>query len=211
MSVRITTTLLTPASSHDLVTLVNLKADLAIAVTTDDTFLSRAIAKASQAAGQFCNRVFVDEKVQDVFDIGFPRLQWAGERVLQTSRFPVSAITSITEHGTPLVRDTDYRIDPATGCMLRLNAAGQVISWGSTPVTAIYNGGFATIPLDLQDAVTTIVKSLRFNRTRDPALRSENILSGLYAYTLFDQTQVPSGTAEQVASTLEAYRVPVMA
>ncbi len=216
MSVQVTTTVTIPAAggatAYDLVTLANYKADLSITVGIDDTYLSRAISKASQAISQYCNRVFAAETVQDLFDLTQPRLKFGGEAVLQTSRWPIISITSVVENtganAVTLVRDTDYRVDVTTGLLWRLNAqSGLVTTWGASPVTVIYQGGFATIPLDLQDAATNVVKSMQFNRTRDPSLRSENILSGLYAYTLFDSTQMPGGTADQVSATLDNYRM----
>ena len=75
-------------------------------------------------------------------------------------------------------------------------------------------GGYDPIPIDLQAAATEMVKAVPFNRTRDPSLRSENILSGLYAYTLFDPASsgVQPGSVQQVAaSTLDFYRLPALA
>lgn len=209
MSTLATTIVTVPADSYDLVTLADLKADLNILDTSQDAFLSRAISKASAAASQYCNRVFAFETVADTFDLSFSRLQWGGEGSLQASRWPVGTITSLIEAGTALVQDTDYRIDIASGIIWRLGSSGLVTSWRNSPVVFTYAAGFDPIPFDLQDAATKIVQALQFNRTRDPMLRSENILSGLYAYTLFDPSTMPAGTADQVASTLDNYRVPV--
>jgi hypothetical protein len=206
---RVTTTVIAAAESYDLVTLDDLKDDLSISGTDSDAFLARAISKASAAAAQYCNRVFALETVEDVFDLTFSRLQASGEQALQASRFPIASIASLVEGTTALVQDTDYRLDMASGLLYRLSGTA-VTSWCATPVTLTYDAGYDAIPLDLQDAVTQMVSAMNFSRTRDPLLRSENILSGLYAYTLFDPTQVPAGTAEQVASTLDAYRVPVL-
>lgn len=216
MTVRTVTTVTVAAGDYDLVALDDLKADLQILDDTEDDYLARAISKASAAVAQYCNRVFAVETVQDVIDIERDSYPWqlpGGIGALQASRWPITALTSVTEDGTALVQDTDFRMDAARGQFLRLSPfTGSVVPWPSLPVTLIYSAGFATIPLDLQDAVTTVVKSLRANRTRDPLLRSENILNGLYAYTLFDGSQVAGGggTADQVALALDNYRIPVI-
>jgi hypothetical protein len=209
MTVRVTSTVIAAAASYDLVALDDLKADLGIADSASDSFLARAISKASAAAAQYCNRMFVRETVQDVFDLSLARLQARGEAVLLARSCPVASVAGLVEGTVTLVRDTDYRVDLAAGQFYRLSN-GADASWCATPVTLTYDAGFDEVPLDVQAAVTQMVNAMNFDRTRDPLLRSENILSGLYAYTLFDPGQVPAGTAEQVASTLDAYRVPVL-
>lgn len=212
MTVRVTTTIgAGPANNGDLVALADLKTDLGIASgdTSDDVFLARAITRASAAIAQYCNRVLPKQTLTDTFDLTFARLQARGEPSLQASDWPVITITSLTENGTALVKDSDYRVDTAAGLLYRLDGNGQDASWCTTPVVLTYDAGYAAVPLDVQGAVSAVVSSLKFNKTRDPLLRSENILSGLYAYTLFDPTQVPAGTAEQVAGTLDNYRIPV--
>lgn len=189
------TTVTTPADSYDLVALEDFKSDLGITVDTDDDFLQRAIGKASLAAAQYCDRVLVAEEVVDTF-VGHH------SSALKVSHYPIIEINSITQgSGDIMVEGADYRVDMAAGVIYRIGC-----SWGGDPVVVDYEGGYSEIPLDLQGAATDIVKALQFNRTRDPMLRSENILSGLYAYTLFDSGTSTSGTAQQVRTTLDSYR-----
>lgn len=190
------TTVITPAPSYDLVSLQDLCDDLSITTTDDDAYLMRAISKASLAAAQYCDRVLVNETVQDRFDFG-----WKSAETLKLSHYPVTQLQSITQGGVTLVEGTDFILDAATGVLYP-----TACTWGGEALIVEYDGGYSDIPLDLQGAVTDIVKALQFNRTRDPLLRSENILSGLYAYTLFDATNTSAGTAMQVRSTLDSYR-----
>lgn len=191
MSCRPITTVITPAASYDLVTLTDFKVDAGISIDTDDEYLERAISRASQAIMSYCGRVFAVETVRDDF-----ACIKGSEIVL--SRFPVLSIESVD--GVPAA----YTLDSARG--LISVASGQLS--GSASVT--YVAGLNPIPLDLQGAVGEVVKALQFNRSRDPSLRSENILSGLYAYTLFD-ANAGAGTAKQVASILDRYRPRVIA
>lgn len=190
------TTVIIPADSYDLVTLDDLKADLGISIDADDDFLTRAIGKASSAAAQYCGRVFPVETVEDLFD-----LCGNSHAALQLSRAPIVEIVSVAQGDTVLAQD-DYRIDAKAGLIFRSDGR-----WSGSDITINYTGGFDPIPLDLQGAAIDMVKGLQFNRSRDPLLRSENILSGLYAYTLFDPSQSASGTPKQVAYALDSYRV----
>lgn len=191
-----TTVITTPAESYDLISLANLKADLSIAGSADDTFLQRAITKASLAAARYCDRTLVNEAVED-------RFYFDGRSVgsVKLSHFPVTAIQSVVIDGATLVVDEGYLVDKQSGVLYRGG-------WSGEQLVVAYTGGYVDVPLDLQGATTDIVKALQFNRTRDPMLRSENILSGLYAYTLFDASSgASSGTALQVRNTLDSYRV----
>ena len=193
-----TTTIITPADSYDLVTLDDLKSDLSIVGTGDDEYLARAISKASLAAARYCDRTLVAETVEDRFDLG-----WSSPSTLSLSHFPVIDLQTVSQDGAALVADVDYWLDASSGGLTRIGCG-----WGGATILVRYEGGYEDIPLDLQGAATDIVKALQFNRTRDPLLRSENILSGLYAYTLFDGSSGASaGTAMQVRSTLDSYRV----
>lgn len=191
------TTVIVPADSYDLVTLDDLKADLGIIVDTDDDFLTRAIGKASSAAAQYCGRVFPAETVEEVFD-----LCGKTSDTLLASRTPIVEITSITQGDTVLTAGDDYRYDAKSGIIYRVGGR-----WSGDDIAVTYAGGFDPIPLDLQGAAIDMVKALQFNRSRDPLLRSENILSGLYAYTLFDPSTAAAGTPQQVSAALDAYRV----
>jgi hypothetical protein len=53
-----------------------------------------------------------------------------------------------------------------------------------------------------------LVKATRFSRSRDPALRSENILEGLYSYTLFDSFKTEGNIPPPVAAKLDPYVYP---
>lgn len=182
------TTVITPAVSRSLVTLENLKLDLGIAVDTDDEFLTRAIAKASAIVETYCGRVFSVETVQDVFAA-------PNGSSLTLSRQPLVSVGSVTGD---LVQGVDYTYSYGR---LRL-AAGY---WGAD-TEIVYTAGYATIPLEVQAAVGELVKTFQFNRSRDPLLKSENILSGLYAYTLADGNSAGAGTAKQVEMLLDPYR-----
>ena len=172
----------TAASTYDLVSLADVKADWAITGTdaTRDAFLSRAISRCSTAAGQYCNRVFPSETVTETFfaerDIQ-PRMNYGGVDPLQLTRWPIVAITSVVEGiGTAAITldpASDYFPVPEDGCLIRLGSDGQPMNWPATKIVVVYVGGFASIPLDVQDAVSRMVWTRYAEQNRDPLIKRQ--------------------------------------
>jgi hypothetical protein len=209
VSVHAITTVTAAASTQDLVTLAIVKDELGVgpSVSTYDAQIGRYISAASAAAANYCNRVFPLETLSEVFNIMRARLQFGGEKILQTSRYPIGSIASVTEDGTALVANTDYQVDKTTGQLFRLDAGTGLISmWNQSPVTVVYDAGYATIPLDVQDAVTRMVKARWFAKGRDPYTRSENI-PGVRDVSYWVPTGDEAGNmSPDVADILDNYR-----
>ncbi len=211
MPVEVISTVTVEAGSYDLTDLATVKTELGITASTYDTQLDRYITVASLAAGQYCNRVFVVETVQDRFDITFARLRFGGEPHLQASRWPIVTMSSLTESGTALVKDTDYKVDVVTGKFIRLDTNGDPTTWGQSPVLATYSAGFATIPADLEDAVIRMIRGRWFAKDRDPYTRQESI-PGVRDISYWVPTGPDAGNmTPDVADILENYRQPVAA
>lgn len=212
MSVRIVTTVTTPATNYDLVSLAVVREELGVSGNGSDTQIARYISAASAAVVNYCNRVFTKETLTDIFNLSRARLQWGSEDLLQTSRYPVISVASVVEDSTTLVAGTDYEIDVRTGQLLRLGAnSGQVTFWGISPVTIVYDGGYNPIPLDLQDAVTRMIRSRWFAKSRDPMVREINVPG-----VLEQQFWVPTGTdagnmTPDVTDILDNYRAVTIA
>jgi hypothetical protein len=210
MPVDVISTVTVAANSYDLTDLTTVKTELGISGSTYDDQLGRYITVASIAAGQYCNRVFVVETVQDRFDITFPRLRFGGEEKLQTSRWPVITMTSLTENGTALVKDTDYKVDTSNGLLIRLDTNGDPTTWGQSPVIATYSVGFASIPADLEDAVIRMIRARWFAKDRDPFTRQENI-PGVRDIAYWVPTGTDAGNmTPDVEDILDNYRQPVV-
>ncbi|MUZ53031.1 hypothetical protein GOZ97_07435 [Agrobacterium vitis] len=178
MGYRSVTTIVTAASSYDLATLADVKAELSITDTDSDALLGRYIRASSKAIEQYCNRVFARETIKDEF---WPdREPYAFQltttlKSLQLSRWPVGAVTSVTENGVALTENTEFRVENVAGALWRLDDLAYPNVWRSWPIIAIYDGGYQDIPDDVQDAAIRLVKARYLARGRDPFLKSEDI------------------------------------
>lgn len=213
MSYRIISTVITAASSQQLASLADVKAELGIVDTLQDQVLTRYIDLCSAAAAQFCDRVFPKETVKDEI---WPEYR-AGDHVLTTglkaiqlSRWPVISVTAITENGSVLAEEYDYRVDMVSGLAHRLNEHGHSRDWPAWPLSVTYQAGYETVPADVQDAVIRMVKARHIARGRDPFLRSESI-PGVRDATWWIPTGADAGNMPpDVVDILSNYRQPVV-
>lgn len=207
------TTALT-AAENSIVSLSDVKDELGITSGDQDALLTRYIKAATTAAEQYCNRIFSAISVKDEF---WPEREDHAYQVipktpqLVVSQWPIIAVESVTENGTALVDGENYRVDYASGRLIRLNQQPYPTYWNAWPIVATYTGGFATIPADVQDAVIRLVKARYMSRDRDPFLKSENI-PGVRDASFWVPTGSDAGNMPPaVADILDNYRQPVVA
>lgn len=193
-------TVTTPRSDDDalLVPLADVKTVLEISADDEDAFLTDLITRCSGVAEDYCRRIFAIETVQEVL-----RLEPARDRI-QLERSPVTEIVSISIDGTTLASG-DYEVDKRFGTIYRLSADDERIPWEPGKTVISYKTGFETIPAGVRNAIIEFVTLGRAARTRDPSLKSENVLEGLYSYTLFAPTDYKAGMPMSVAEMLDPY------
>lgn len=175
-------TVTTPRTDSGLlVTLAALKTELQITGSTDDVYYTGLILRGSQAVESYCQRVFAVEGIKEVF-----RFSWREHRIvaLPLTRFPVASIVSVKVDDGDLTAD-DYEVVSANGDLYRLSGNGRVC-WGGCKIEVNYTAGYATIPGPVQQGVFEVVKLQSASRTRDPSIRSESFIEGLYSYSLFN-------------------------
>ena len=212
------------AASYNLIDLATLKADLNVTGTTDDAYLTNRIESSSAFVANFCNRVFPVESLSWQFypaRDGWPWTVTEDIQPLQLPRWPVVSIVSVVETiagtATTLVAGTDYIADLTRGQLTRLNLYGLPRRWHANPVAVAFTAGYSTVsapssgaaslPADIIEATELLVKNAYYARTRDGAVKSENIpgvLSTSYA------TPTSQGMPADVAAKLLNYRVPVL-
>lgn len=164
-----------------LVSLADLKTELQITGSTDDAYYTSLILRGSQAVESYCQRIFAIEAIKEVF-----RFRWPERRVmvLPLSRHPVASIVSVKVDDGDLTAD-DYEVVSANGDLYRLSGNARVC-WGGCKIEVNYTAGYAAIPGPVQQGVFEVVKLQSASRTRDPSIRSESFIEGLYSYSLFN-------------------------
>lgn len=81
-----------------------------------------------------------------------------------------------------LIYDDDYQLDPDTGLLTRL-FDGTAMRWATNRrIVARHRAGYATVPLDLEGAVLTLITARQNARARDPMVRSEST-EGIDSFT----------------------------
>lgn len=146
---------LTPATTHDLLTLEELKVMLGIADTdtSQDAMLATYITQLSEVIARECNRVFAKEKMRETV------------RCLQPNRYFVSHwplkeedIESVeTPRGTTFDPDT-YEVEEESG-KIEFITSGQV-----EPIVVTYTGGYDLpdeAPAALKSACEILVREMR--------------------------------------------------
>jgi hypothetical protein len=214
MSIRSSVTVTVPATTYDLVTLAIVKSDWNITDTSFDSFLARSISRCSAAAAQYCNRVFPSETVVETFfaerDVQ-PMMSFNGVDPLGLTRWPLGTITSVVEGiGTAAVTlypTSDYFAIPENGFLLRLGSDGQPRNWPATKIVVTYAGGFASIPLDVQDAVSRMVWTRYAEQNRDPFIKRQKAW-GVEEVEYWGGTTQDGNLDGGTSDILDNYRVP---
>lgn len=214
MGIRVITKLLsTPLTSYDLAGLADVKDELNITDGTQDARLGRYITAASAAAGQYCNRIFQQETLQDSFwpDREPEYVLPGGADLLQLSRPPIAApIISVAENGITLVEGTDFLVDYDKGQLVRLGTSLYPKKWRALPVVAQFKGGFVDIPSDVVDKIIVMVTERLAARGRDRSLMQESI-PGVIERRWWIASGTDAGNmTPDITDVLDNYRVPVV-
>ncbi len=189
-------TSVTPPSSYDLVTLSQVKAELGITSSSEDTLIGGYIKAGSEYIQSFCNQSFVAETVVDTFYIDGIQI------VLPLSHIPVATLTSVVEGDTTL-SSGDYVLDFSPGLLTRMSSdCSSRFAMGKTVVT--YTSGYTTVPQAIQDACIKLVADRYRTKNRDPGLRAEEI-TGIGRQEFWDATG-QNKVDDSVAQALAAYR-----
>jgi hypothetical protein len=204
------------AATSALVTLSDLKSVLGISGSSEDTYLGDQITTASE---RIASHLRVSPANDGTNSLGRETLvetfyiDSAVESLVMSRHLPRSwpmTISSVVENGTTL-SGSDYLFNAATGIMNR-KSGDEFLSWpcGVVAITHIAgwklpNDATPNLPQAIQDACIAWVKLARLSKTRDPMIKSENILSGLYGYSMFQPSDAQGGMPEEVAGLLAPY------
>lgn len=204
----------TAASSQDLVAWGTARDEIGITGSANIVVLRRYVSAASIAIANECDRVFVVESVLDEIwpqrDC-IPYLIPGGIAPVQLSRWPIVSVTEVIENDITLVDGTDFRADLAKGQVHRLDANGYPCRWRALASSFQFDGGFATIPADIQDVTVRMVRNRWNAKDRDPSLISENIPGVRDARWWIATGNEAGNMPPDVVDILDNYRVPVLA
>jgi len=123
----------------------------------------------------------------------------------------VTVIETRTNGPVPLAESVDFVVDPELGRLIRLDSRARPRDWCETPVTVLYQAGYAAVPNDIQDAVSEMVKARWYAQTRDPQIRERNVEGVMQTAYWFGTG--PGGDTDMppsIQAKLERYRVPVI-
>jgi hypothetical protein len=137
------------SDTSNLVALSDLLLDLGVN-DTENAFYKRALAKASQAARNYCNRSFIVR----TYTTNISRDKRPGARQFWNLRecielnSPLIQVASVTENGNLIAAGTDYSVDLEDSRIYRLNSIGDPRSWSRGPIVIVYSAGFAQTPAE---------------------------------------------------------------
>lgn len=150
-----------------LVALNDLKTYLGIDLidTSQDSFLNSEIALFDETVQNYCNRIFEVNSYTEV--IHYDDFRDYNEHTLY--HFPVATITSIKEKYVGMDDVTrNYRLNKKTGTIVLVDEYNvkemlfNNYSMGAS-LEIIYSAGYATVPLEIQEAVKSLIQA-RYNR-----------------------------------------------
>jgi Phage gp6-like head-tail connector protein len=211
-------TVTSAASNRALVILDQVKVELGITDTASDELLEIYRQRVSQSIASECGRQFARDTISQTFTSADGECTLDAECLILGRAFPepegvanYCTITSVTEDDT-LLDPSEYELDVSAGLLYRLGG-GYRESWEAGKVTVVFTAGYvlpddgnSTLPLELSGVAVELIKMAKFAQARDPAIRSEDILSGLYSYTLFDPSRPDTAWPITVTDILDKYR-----
>jgi len=189
-------TVTSAAADQLLCTVANAKIDIGISGSTEDAYLTRLVAQSSKMIANYCGRVFKRETVTETFEVTYP----AG--ILMLSRYPLGTITSVKIDGVAILA-ANYHAETNTGYLRQLDDNGRTICWDCGLVEVVYQGGFSSIPEDLEAACIALVKARRATRDRDATVRSEEV-PDVYRVS-FDSGSSSGELPAEVTAVLDQY------
>lgn len=146
-------------AAGDLTTLTNVKQYLGLTVATDDALLTRLISALSAFVQTWLGRTIASAAYVDTVDgVGGSKLQFAN--------YPVTAVASVKVDGVavpaapvPAVRGWSGYVFTPTQIALQ----GYCFTRGYSNVVVNYTAGYATTPLDIEQAVIEVI-ALRYKQ-----------------------------------------------
>lgn len=170
------------ARRRNLSTVDRLKIELGISDSSQDDALELFLGEASAKIETYCNRVFATETVQQTIRMNVPPRGFYYEgpilEHLCMDRFPIGLITAITEDEVNLTTD-QYEVDYTKGLLYRIDGSDNRVNWTFKKLVVSYIAGYTlpgqtnrNLPMDVESACVSLVKSRWYAKSRDPMIKS---------------------------------------
>jgi hypothetical protein len=167
-------TVTTPAADLHLLSVDEMRAAAGVTGGSQDAALQAMSLQIAAAITAECNiavgagaePTLKEERLSETF-------RCVSESKLFLARRHNVSIVSVTVNGTALDAD-DYEVDAEVGILYRLYGDNQYW-WYASKIVVVYDAGFATIPSDLKMAATDFFRLAWLEKSRDPALKSQEV------------------------------------
>lgn len=165
-------------AAPDLTTLPNVKSWLGLTANTDDTLLSRMVTALSQYIQTWLNRQIASASYAETRD-------GTGRNRLVFADYPVTAVSSVTVDGVPIPASTGVTVPGYFFDDKSITLRGYVFTKGQGNVVLSYTAGYASTPVDLEQACIELI-AFRY-RERDRIGHSSKSLGGeVVSFTIAD-------------------------
>jgi uncharacterized phiE125 gp8 family phage protein len=185
-------------AAGDLTTIANAKAWLNVTTTNDDPLLTRLVSAASQFVQTWMNRQILTAFYSDSYT-------GSGSNTQALANFPVTAVSSLTIAGQSISASPDgvqtgyicderfiYLIGAAFASSAFPSAApNKFPHWPPLGVKVSYTAGFATVPLDIEQAVLELI-GLKYSDRSHFGQASKSINGEVVSFITAD---MPKGVA----------------
>lgn len=225
-------TVTTPATNKALITLEQVKTEIGLTSTAEDTYLNTKIPQVIDEIYDYLKvkraadgtRTIAQEELLEIFRpersgrsraglgvvAGFGVTSINRRKSLVLARWPVTAIASVMEGSTTL-DTTQYEVTEA-GILTRLSS-GYDIGWSHSVIQVAFTAGWViaddetnTLPGSIAAAAIDYVKELRLSRRRDSKLKSVNVVGVSEREFWVGQVGEEGSMPPNVTSRLDRYR-----
>lgn len=198
------------AESEALTTLTTIRSELGLDVESEqDALIDQYILEASRAIENYCRAKFAKQTITET-------LSSPGGKYMQLSRIPVVSITSITLEGVAVDAADYVLIEPESGIVFAEDGWTRTYGAYDYSVQYVYgyvlpsfSSGTINLPPDIELACRMLVKNVWFARSRDGAIRREQVEQVYeveYKSPTILATNVNSMFTQEILALLAPYR-----
>lgn len=155
---------------QNLTTVANVKEWIGITSSTDDQLIQRLVGGISQTIQSWLNRQLKSQSYTETRDGN-------GNNSMMFADYPVTEVTSVKVNGKPILPCPDFSSPGYRFNGTSITLIGYIFNQGVQNIELSYKAGFATVPLDIEQAVIELV-ALRYKERDRIGQQSKNMANG---------------------------------